>query len=885
MKFSQAKLIVGASVSLALLLMASAILYVSYDKQFALEYNRTRIENASAVLMEFVGKTILGIDRVLTESSREVISVGDGPARSPLERKFADYALGINGLSALFALDPDGAVVAGSRMQPLPNARFSDRSYFINAMNSQESRLVISETMMSRVMNKWQFFASRPVIDGNGNRLGVITASIDTDLFQEVLGSYRPDPDIVIGLFTTDFKLIARAPSEASQFGISFALSKIFQQLQASGGDEVSMIAPGYISGIERFSVVKKVPELPLILTVSVPTERLYAQWSAHSRLLLSLAGGMSAFIVFAGVAGARSIRRQEETSSLLDTMFTQTPACIALAGSGGTLIKCNDNWTALNDLFDVPADIRGDVFQTLRHAVRQSGDSGLTKGRKKALHDINAVTAGAKDNGVLELRCVHEDADRYFTVNISRFALVAGREARGFAVLVVDISKQRALELRLRSQLVMDSQTGLANREGFLAALAALIPNAVGEDCLFVFDIVGLAELKEIRGFDVSDEAFSAVGAKVGALADLGCIAGRIDSEKFCVFMPGAANGATPAERLQNLVRHVAHEYRLSGHTFNVRMTVGGARVADVGQDAEKLVQAAEIAHGLARRRGPASSAFFNAKIEADAHERVRLYESLQKGIADQEFELEFQPKVDLATGAVVGAEALVRWRHPIFGLQPPSSFIPMAEESGLIVPIGDWVMRDVMRMLASWPQTGEGPVPISINVSPAQFDRENVDIALADHLRRYGIKPDLVVIELTESVFSLHLEETVAKINRIRETGVRVSLDDFGTGYSSLSYLNLMNFDELKVDGSFVRKITSDIVSRSIVEMTLGLARTLNVSVTAEGIETEEQRQALMSMGCRSGQGFLFSTSLPAAELQAVVQEQRRLLPHLPL
>ncbi|OYX87098.1 MAG: hypothetical protein B7Y84_12735 [Azorhizobium sp. 32-67-21] len=403
----------------------------------------------------------------------------------------------------------------------------------------------------------------------------------------------------------------------------------------------------------------------------------------------------------------------------------------------------------------------------------------------------------------------------------------------------------------------MQDSQTGLPNREGFLAELATRLPSADPDDCLFAFDIVGLAELKEIRGPDLSHAAFAAVGTQLAELCEHGCIAGRMDSERFCVFVQGAGMGETPEERLRTLTLRLSHEYQLSGDSFSVRMTIGAVRVAD------------------------ASSAFFNTQVQSDAHERVRLYESLQKAIAADEFVLEFQPKVDLASGEIVGGEALVRWQHPELGKLPPSRFIPLAEESGLIVPIGNWVMAEAMRFLSAWEREGKGrPVPISVNVSNAQFDREPVDRTLTECLKATGVRPELVIVELTESVFSLDFNETVKKINRIRDLGLKVSLDDFGTGYSSLSYLNLMNFDELKIDGSFVRRISSDLVSHSIVDMTLRLSRTLNVSVTAEGIETEDQRLALVALGCVTGQGYLFARSLPPEEFKAMVARRRRLV-----
>lgn len=881
-RLGKAGLLVAGSIGVATMLMAGTISYVIYDRELALRFNSQRAMSASAVLAEFVSKTLSGVNAMLREAGREYAESGGKLPPALHQRKLVDLSAGVSGVTSIFTLNGDGQVVANSRGLNLTGQSFADRPYFTEALRGDPTRIHVTGTMINRMQGRWQFFASRTISLPDGRRIGVTAASIDMVMFENLLASYRPVPEIVTGLYTDAFRLVARAPADAALYGTTLENMPPLAAFIKAGrkpGAEIGACPEG--DG-ECLNVVRQVPDLPLLISISVPTARVFAEWRTHSRILLSLAGLMSAFIIFVGVAGARGLRRQEEVSSLLDTMFSQTPASISISNVNGGVIKANQNWHTLLELFAVPVGFRDDVFKSLRHAIISGGGAGLTKDLANTLRDLHLASVGLKAHITLELRHVRAGEERHFSVEITRIHLSPRESSEGFAILVLDISSQRALELRLRSQLVQDSQTGLPNREGFIAELQARLPTADEDDCLFAFDIVGLAELKEIRGFDVSDSAFSAVGSQVAELCVRGCIAARVDSEKFCVFVQGDGMGATVEERLHTLIYQLSHEYPLRGDSFSVRMTVGGARVGDGGRDPEKLIQAAEIAHGVARRRGLASFAFFNAQVQADAQDRVQLYESLQKALVAEEFELEYQPKVDLISGEIVGAEALLRWRHPELGMQPPARFIPVAEESGLIVPIGNWVIRRVVRFLQEWQQSGIGrPVPISLNVSNAQFDREDVDRTLAEALQASGIAPGLVIMELTESVFSLDVKETVRKINRIRDIGLKVSLDDFGTGYSSLSYLNLMNFDELKIDGSFVRRIHSDVVSRSIVDMTLRLAHTLNVSVTAEGVETEDQRQALVALGCTQGQGYLFAKSLPPDELKDLVIRRRRLKP----
>ncbi|WP_127089340.1 EAL domain-containing protein [Aquabacter cavernae] len=885
MRITQAKILVAACFAIAITIIAGSLAYVAYERKNTIANNYRRIENASAVLAEFVSKAILGIDRVLDKSSREIAASGGQVETRAIQAKLADFATGVTGLSTVFALDSTGRMIANSRLPEFPYLSFSDRPYFREISDGKQDKLYISETVVSRVLNTWQFFASRPIRGPDGHPLGVICASIDTALFENVLSTYRPDSGIVISLLTTKFRIVAQAPSDATVFARTFEDNPALRRFATTNERFIAEEGQTLAGDAESLNVLRHLPDLPLILAISVPTEHALAEWRALSRAVLSLAGLMSAVIIFVGLAGARSIRNQEEVSTLLDTMFTQTPACIAISNVNGGAIKHNENWISLSDMFAVPEHLRGDVFASLRHAIRSGGDQGLTENLEKALRDLQLVSSGLKSHASLELRCIQNDIDRYFTVNISRIDIAPGGSAEGFAILVMDISKQRALELRLRSQLVLDSKTGLPNREGFLAAVAAPLSVAANDDCLFVFDIVGLAGLKEFRGFEISDEAFSAVGATLATLSAHGCLVARTDSEKFCVFVCGPSLGHNPEARLHSLVTHLSREYPLTGHTFLAQMTVGAAHVGAVGHDGEKLLQAAEIAHGLARRRGQGSYAFFSPELEAKAHERVRLYEDLQRAVSNKGLELEYQPKVNLSTGEIIGAEALVRWRHPTDGPLSPAVFIPVAEESGLIVPLGEWVIGEVMRFQRRWLDEADGvaPIPISLNVSHAQFDRVDVALTLKDHLVTTGIDPSLVTIELTETVFSREIADTVRKINQIRDMGFKVSLDDFGTGYSSLSYLNLMNFDELKIDGSFVHAIDTDLVSRSIVDMTLRLGGTLDVSITAEGIETERQREALVELGCHTGQGFLFSRSVSETCLKAMVRDRRHLRPDL--
>ncbi|HEX4260528.1 MAG TPA: EAL domain-containing protein, partial [Acetobacteraceae bacterium] len=275
------------------------------------------------------------------------------------------------------------------------------------------------------------------------------------------------------------------------------------------------------------------------------------------------------------------------------------------------------------------------------------------------------------------------------------------------------------------------------------------------------------------------------------------------------------------------------------------------------------------------ARAAGSGETRRFDAGTEVAMRTRMRLTSELQQAIEDGDLRLHFQPKVDLATGAIVGAEALARWEHRLFGIQPPSRFIPVAEQSGLIAELGEWVLRRSARFAAALNQGRATPLPISVNVSPLQFRRGDLVRALERISLESGIRPQWLTLELTETVLAESSPERLATLQRLRDAGFGISIDDFGTGYSSLAYLRSFPVSEIKIDRSFVSQFGATRYNRAIIEAVLKIGASLDAAVCAEGIETEAERQRLLEMGCRLGQGYLFSRPV---EERALLELLRR-------
>jgi EAL domain-containing protein (putative c-di-GMP-specific phosphodiesterase class I) len=313
---------------------------------------------------------------------------------------------------------------------------------------------------------------------------------------------------------------------------------------------------------------------------------------------------------------------------------------------------------------------------------------------------------------------------------------------------------------------------------------------------------------------------------------------------------------------------------FLLGGLEVMLTASIGIALYAEDGDDGATLLKHADTAMYHAKGSGRDNCQFYNASMTELVMQRMALESALRLALERDEFSLAYQPQIDAVTGRIHSVEALIRWRRPAHGMVPPLEFIPAAEQSGLIVPIGQWVLRTACLDAARWQREGYR-LRVAVNLSPLQFKDPNLVQGVLDTLAQTGLAPDLLELELTESVVMADTAATMATLNLFRECGVRIALDDFGTGYSSLGYLKRMPLGNLKVDQSFVMGLPDDLESYAIVRAILAMAKSLGLSVTAEGVETMEQARVLRGMACDSLQGYFFSKPVPAAEIPALLSQ----------
>jgi diguanylate cyclase (GGDEF)-like protein len=365
--------------------------------------------------------------------------------------------------------------------------------------------------------------------------------------------------------------------------------------------------------------------------------------------------------------------------------------------------------------------------------------------------------------------------------------------------------------------------------------------------------------------GHPVGDRLLRLVADRLRSLVRGSNLAARLGGDEFAIIMASDVSPNEASDFAARLIKMLSAAYEIDGHEVVIGASIGIAMSPGDGATSEELMRNADLALYRAKADGGAVHRFFEREMDRQAQKRRDLELELRRAFANGEFELHYQPLVDIAADRISGFESLLRWRHPEKGMISPAEFIPVAEDIGLIVSLGEWVLREACSEAVKWPSE----IKVAVNLSPVQFRSRNLVQVVISALAQSGLSPKRLELEITETVFLAETETNLAILHQLRELGVSISMDDFGTGYSSLSYLRSFPFDKIKIDRSFVKDLAQRSDCVAIVRAISGLGRSLNITTTAEGVETVDQLDWLRAEGCNEVQGFLFSAAKPAAEV----------------
>jgi diguanylate cyclase (GGDEF)-like protein/PAS domain S-box-containing protein len=439
------------------------------------------------------------------------------------------------------------------------------------------------------------------------------------------------------------------------------------------------------------------------------------------------------------------------------------------------------------------------------------------------------------------------------------------------------DISSLKQYEARLQHQAHHDALTGLPNRALFQDRFRETLGRARrhrSEAAVLVLDLDRFKNINDSLGHALGDLLLQAVAQRLTASVREVDTVARFGGDEFAVLLDTMENGQKAGHVAQKLVDALAHPFQLGGHELYISASIGIGCYPQDGTDAEVLFKNADTAMYRAKAEGRNNYQYFSAEMNARALENLQMSNHLRQALERDEFQLHYQPHVELQSGRVSGAEALIRWRHPALGMIPPAKFIPLAEETGLIEPIGEWVLKAACRQMRAWQDAGLPLQRIAVNLSARQFRHPELVRRIAGILEETRLPARHLELEVTESMVMQNPENAAAVLSELRAMGISIAVDDFGTGYSSLSYLKRFPIHFLKIDRSFVSGIPQDADDAAITKGIIALARSLNLKLIAEGVETAEQREFLKRSGCDEGQGYLFSKPVPAADIERLLR-----------
>jgi diguanylate cyclase (GGDEF)-like protein len=443
--------------------------------------------------------------------------------------------------------------------------------------------------------------------------------------------------------------------------------------------------------------------------------------------------------------------------------------------------------------------------------------------------------------------------------------------------LLKEEIEQRVRSESEIRHIALHDALTGLANRVLFREALEKKIDAlSFGEKLsVFFIDLDGFKGVNDSLGHSVGDLLLKAIAEDLTALCDADDLISRLGGDEFAVLHVERTIGDKAPKLAADIIRRLSREREICGNRFNVGASIGIVSTITSEKTPEELLRNADVAMYRAKADGRGVFRIFDEAMDAMVQERRQMELDLFTALTQGQFHIHYQPLISFHTKRISGFEALMRWQHPERGLVSPAEFIPIAEETGVIVQLGDWALREACLEAAKWPDE----VRIGVNVSPIQFSRGNVVNSVIGALAISGLAPERLEVEITESVLLDGSEKTLKVLEQLRSLGVRVVMDDFGTGYSSLGYLRDFQFDKIKIDQSFVRDVSRTNASFAIIQAITELGRKFGISTTAEGVETQEQLQLVLREGCTEAQGWIFSQPLPATKVGQLIESQNAL------
>jgi len=772
-------------------------------------------------------------------------------------------------LNSLALVDADGRMANASSGWPSAANDVSGRDFFLH-FSIDADRSAFVGAPVKKPDGKWIASIARRIDDAEGNFAGLVVGELALTELQEFYRLAMPAHRTVY-LVRRDGVVLVRYPERTGEIGSRVPDPSPWYATVAAGGGTYR--APGYFDPAQIIASVHPAPDLPFVVQASVLEEDALADWNAQKFWIAFVGMGLAAGSVLLLRLFARQYQLLEWSEQSLaiknveidnahqelDVTLDNLLQGVCFYDNDKTLVFANRRYC---ELYDLPSDaiqVGMSVAEVAR--CRMEAGSFIDQSVTTHLESIDAIIgAGKPFDAIQELT--------NGKVISSHFRPLPGR---GWIITYEDITLRRAAEAKIVFLARHDALTGLANR----TLLYERLDQAVAEAkrgrgfALLCFDLDRFKAVNDMHGHSIGDGLLAAVADRLRAMVREGDAIARLGGDEFTILQLGVRDATQPTKLANRILQSMSQPFDVGGLRIAIGVSIGVAVAPSDAQDRTQLLKYADLALYRAKNEGRGTLRFFEPTMDALARQRRAIEADLRTALALEQLELHYQPFVGSQDRRVSGFEALLRWRHPMRGLVPPGDFIPVAEEAGLIIDIGAWVLKRACLDAATWPD----PLRVAVNLSTRQFGDPALVHKVADAIRTAGIAPERLELEITESLPLLQDRATLSTLKDLRALGIGIALDDFGTGFSSLSYLSGFPFDRIKIDRSFVAGLERDDTGMGIVAGIVSLAANLHMDVTAEGVETEGQFERLAAAGCQEIQGFLMSRPVPAGAVPALI------------
>lgn len=773
--------------------------------------------------------------------------------------------------------DRNGDIGVNSRTSKSTNV--AHEPYFQMHRQLDTGVTFVGKATRSSASGQWELRFSRRLNAPNGSFGGIAIVSVDPAYFTSGYERSRLGESGVVGLLGTD-----------GEFRVTRSGDKV------SSGQEVDYDAATHDAGgrladgtllrspwdeTYRYTSARPLHGFPLTAIVGLSQNEQLDAYYRHRRTYLWEAAVASVLLaVVITVLGSLSWQLTKSRRSIRKLQETYHAASEASVDAFYVLQTVRDASGLIIDFVFGDTNSRGEALIGMnKNALlgKTFGDIFPTLGSKGFLEDITAVAL----TGVIHEK---EWLNAMPALHAEWLYRQVVRVEDGVVAILRDISERKRLETTIQYQATHDALTGLANRNLLHDRLNMAIAHAIryGHSVSVVFvDLDRFKLVNDSLGHKAGDMFLLTIAERLQSTVREADTVARLGGDEFVLLLPEAVDNSLSANSVQRIMEVISQPILIGEKEFSVNCSIGIAIYPRDGDTSGLLIERADMAMYRAKEIGRNNFQFFTAAMNERLVERLRIVDALRDALERREFVLHFQPQVDLRSGRIVGAEALIRWQHPELGMISPARFIPLAEETGLIVPIGEWVVRTACEQNMAWQRAGYGNLRMAVNLSMRQFAQPDLVQSIATVLTETGLEPHRLEIELTEGLVMTDVENAVGILRDLKALGVQLAIDDFGTGYSSLSYLKRFPIDVLKIDQSFVHDIADSPEHATIVLSIISLAHNLRLRVIAEGVETDAQLAYLKKHDCDEMQGFYFSRPLPPGEFACLLRDRQ----HLPI